>query len=161
MYCWYFRISIPNFRLFLNSVHNNRMDIYAENILEHYKHPHNTGNGDGASVSHMEKNISCGDEITAHITVSDDKITNIEWQGAGCAISQAGMSMLSDELKDMSLEDVSAMKKDTVYELFGVPIGPRRFKCALLCLHAVKNAILIYEQKEPQSWLKTVEIDED
>lgn len=137
------------------------MDIYAENILEHYKNPHNTGSGDNATVSHMEKNISCGDEVTAHLTVRDDKITAIEWQGTGCAISQAGMSMLSDELKDMAINEVLALKKDTVYDMFGVPIGPRRFKCALLCLHAVKNAILVCQEKDPQSWLKTVEIDED
>ena len=109
----------------------------------------------------MEKNISCGDEVTAHLTITDDKITDIAWQGTGCAISQAGMSMLSDELQGMSTKDVSALKKDAIYEMFGVPIGPRRFKCALLCLHAVKNALRIYEGNAPQSWLKTVEIDED
>lgn len=137
------------------------MDIYAENILEHYKNPQHTGDGANASVSHTEQNISCGDELTAHITITDDKITKIEWQGTGCAISQAGMSMLSEELENMSTEEVLQLKKDTIYNMFGVPIGPRRFKCALLCLHTVKNAILKNTGKEPQSWLKTVEIDED
>ncbi len=45
--------------------------------------------------------------------------------------------------------------------MLGVPIGPRRYKCALLCLHAVKNAIRKTEDLEPQGWLDTVEIEDD
>lgn len=135
------------------------MDVYAENILEHFKNPQHQGEGTGSSVSHEEKNVSCGDAITAHLTIEDGVLKQIEWQGTGCAISLAGMSMLSEELVSKQTADILAMNKDSIYELLGVPIGPRRFKCALIGLHAVKNAIHLHEGNDPQSWLQTVEID--
>ncbi|MDA0375917.1 MAG: iron-sulfur cluster assembly scaffold protein [bacterium] len=128
------------------------MDLYAENILDHYRDPRHKGTGDGATVSKEEDNPSCGDRITAHLWIEDDVITKIEWEGAGCAISQAAMSIFTEELEGKTTTEVLKIKKEDVYELLGVPIGPRRFKCALLCLHTVKNALA------PQSWLETVEI---
>lgn len=142
------------------------MDLYAENILDHYRDPRHkvesliTNNQSPNEVVHSEKNISCGDEITVALDIENNVITSIKWTGSGCAISQAGMSIFSEELEGKSVDEILKMKKDTVYALLGVPIGPRRFKCALLCLHTVKNAIRKYEGKEPQMWLETVEIDE-
>jgi len=136
------------------------MDLYAENILDHYRDPRNRGLGLGASSSGTEDNPSCGDRLTVHLWITNNVIEKIEWEGTGCAISQAGMSIFSEELEGKSVEEILKMKKDTVYALLGVPIGPRRFKCALLCLHTVKNAIRKHEGQEPQMWLETVEIDE-
>lgn len=137
------------------------MDLYAENILDHYRDPRHKGEGDGASVSREEDNPSCGDRLTVYLWIEDDVIKKIEWEGTGCAISQAGMSIFSEELEEKTTEEVLKMKKDNIYELLGVPIGPRRFKCALLCLHTVKNAIRKHKGEDPQMWLETVEIDED
>lgn len=78
------------------------------------------------------------------------------WEGSGCAISQAAMSLLSEELVGKSLKDIDAMKKETVYELLGVPVGPRRFKCALLCLHTLKNAVRKFRKEEVRGWSETV-----
>ncbi len=135
------------------------MDLYAENILDHYRHPRHKETLEGADVSHEEINVSCGDKVTVSLKLTDGTIADIGWQGEGCAISQAGISILTDELIGLSVDEVMKMKKQTVYELLGVPIGPRRFKCALLCLHAVKNAIHKLRDEAPQSWLDTVEID--
>lgn len=136
------------------------MDLYAETILDHYRDPRNSGTGSGAHTSMSEDNPACGDHLTVHLWIKDDKIQKIEWEGEGCAISLAGMSMLSEELEGIKVKDVLSMKKDDIYELLGVPIGPRRFKCALLCLHTIKNAIRSFQGKEPQSWLETVELGE-
>lgn len=137
------------------------MDLYAENILDHYRTPRNTGAGDGATVSASEINPSCGDTLTVHLTVEDDIIKRIEWEGEGCAISQAGMSIFSEEVVGKTTQDLLTMQKEEIYELLGVPIGPRRFKCALICLHTVKNALRKLEGQKPQSWLETVEIDQE
>lgn len=134
------------------------MDVYAENILEHYRSPRNTGSGNGASIMGKEDNPSCGDELTVHLWIEAGVIAKVEWEGNGCAISQAAMSMLSEEIEGLNVEDVLKMKKDDVYDMLGVPVGPRRFKCALLCLHTLKNAILELKGKQKQSWVKTVEI---
>ncbi len=135
------------------------MDLYAENILDHYRDPRNTGEGKGATVSAEEDNPACGDRLTVHLWIEDGSVTKIEWEGTGCAISQAGMSIFAEEFEGKTTEEILKLSKDTIYELFGVPIGPRRFKCALLCLHTMKNAIRKHEGKDPQMWLETVEID--
>lgn len=137
------------------------MDLYAENILEHYRNPRNkwvVGSGQWV-VTHTEKNPTCGDELTVGLNIKNGVIKEIAWEGTGCAISQAGMSMLAEELGGKTTDEIDAMKKDNMYTLLGVPIGPRRFKCALLGLHTLKNAIRKSAKKEPQSWLETVEID--
>lgn len=136
------------------------MDLYAENILDHYRTPRHVGEGNGATISAKEINPSCGDELTVHLFFENDVLTKLEWEGVGCAISQAGMSILSEELIGKHETDIAALRKDDIYELLGVPIGPRRYKCALLCLHTVKNALRALHSESPQSWLKTVEIDE-
>lgn len=132
------------------------MDLYAENILDHYRDPRNTGSN--GAISYKADNPACGDELTVYLTIEGDVISKIEWEGTGCAISQAGMSMLSEELEGMKVNDVTKMNKDDIYEMLGVPVGPRRFKCALICLHAVKNAIRSHSGNSPQSWLETVEV---
>lgn len=136
------------------------MDLYAENILEHSKNPRNSGTIDYPTVSHDEDNIACGDKIHLALKVEDGIISEVGWSGTGCAISQASMSILSEELIGKSGEEILAMKKEDVYDLLGVPIGPRRFKCALMSLHCTKNAIRKAQGCDPQSWLETVALDE-
>lgn len=140
------------------------MDIYAENIIDHYKHPHNKlplplgeGRGEGNFVRHEEKNISCGDTVTVDLSIENDSIVAIGWTGEGCAISQAAMSILSDELKGKSLKEIDVLNADAIKTMLGVPIGSRRMKCALLCLHALKNAIHAHRNEPMQSWQETVD----
>lgn len=135
------------------------MDLYAENILDHYRHPRNK-NGksqmeNGKCIAHTEENLSCGDTLTIHLLIHDDRISEISWDGTGCAISQAAMSMLSEELLEKSLSDLEALTPKNIYDMLGVPIGPRRVKCALLGLHALKNALRKKEGKETQNWNET------
>jgi len=137
------------------------MDLYAENILDHYRDPRKKEILKNSSIKHEEANHVCGDEVSIQIKIENDHIASIGWQGAGCAISQAGMSLLCEEVEGKTLEEVENLKKQDVYDLLGVPIGPRRFKCALICLHTLKNAIHLYKDEKPQGWAETVEIDEE
>jgi nitrogen fixation NifU-like protein len=134
------------------------MDLYADNILDHYKHPRNTGEIPGA-VRHREENLSCGDDLMIDVKIDDGVITSLKWQGQGCAISQAAMSLLSEDLIGMTVSDAEALKPDEIYSLLGVPVGPRRFKCALLCLHTLRNALRAARKQPPQSWLETVSLE--
>ncbi len=139
------------------------MDLYAENILDHYRHPRNKnllpqqrekGRDEGGQrISHEEVNLSCGDALTIHLQIADGQVTAMWWEGSGCAISQAAMSMLTEELSGKSLDDVDALTKENVYELLGVPVGPRRTKCALLGLHTLKNAVRKFRGEEMQGWV--------
>ncbi len=137
------------------------MDLYAENILDHYRHPRGQEPLKKVTAEHGEENLSCGDELKLQLNISNGNIAGASWSGTGCAISQAAMSMLSEELIGKSADDVAAMKPDDIYALLGVPVGPRRFKCALLCLHTLKNAFLIASGKKPQGWLETVAVEDN
>ena len=135
------------------------MDLYAENILDHFKHPRGQVALANSSVKHREENASCGDELTVQLKIEDEKITGLSWSGTGCAISQAAMSMLSEEILNSKFQIPNSLKAKDIYELLGVPIGPRRFKCALLGLHALKNALRKFEGKKEQSWIETVGVE--
>jgi len=78
--------------------------LYQEVILDHYKHPLNKGLSAtyGAQVHHV--NPSCGDEITLNISAKDGVITSITWDGVGCSISQASVSIASDLLWPLRMQ---------------------------------------------------------
>ncbi len=128
------------------------MDLYAENILDHYRHPRQQGALPSPTVTHEERNISCGDELSIHLILDDDHIRDVAWTGTGCAISQAGMSMLAEGLIGKATTEIGAMTPKTMFDLLGVPIGARRLKCALLSLHVLKNALHKAKSEEPQGW---------
>lgn len=134
------------------------MDLYADNILDHYKHPHRKAVLAAPSIAHTEKNTTCGDALAIELMIEDDVITDIGWNGEGCAISQAAMSIISDELIGKKLTDIDALSSAEVLKLIGVPVGARRMKCALLCLHALKNAIHEYRKEPMQTWNDTVNL---
>lgn len=132
------------------------MDLYAENILDHYRHPRGKQLMENPTVTHEEVNLSCGDALEIQLLVENDRVAAVGWSGSGCAVSQAAMSILSEELVGKSLKELEAIDKEKIYELLGVPIGPRRVKCALLCLHAMKNAVRISMKEAPQGWMETI-----
>ncbi len=132
------------------------MDLYAENILDHYRRPRGKTPLPGATVTHHERNASCGDDLTVSLKIKDGAIAGVGWDGQGCAISQAGMSLLSEHLTGMTTADATALTPATMLEWLGVPVGPRRQKCALLALHALRNALRSAEGLPPSTWAETL-----
>ncbi|HEU5015036.1 MAG TPA: SUF system NifU family Fe-S cluster assembly protein [Roseiflexaceae bacterium] len=121
-------------------------DMYRELILEHNKHPHNVGTLDHPDVSHEETNPLCGDRIKIDLAIESGIITDVRFVGRGCAISQASASLLTDELKGKSLDEVRALTNDDMLDLIGIPLdkNPVRIKCALLPLKTLKYGIYQY-----------------
>lgn len=113
-------------------------DLYRELILEHYQHPHNHGTLPDADVSFEDSNPLCGDRIRIDLKIKDGIVTDVKFTGKGCAISQASASMLTDEIKGKSLEEIRRIDKQVVLDLLGIPLGPTRLKCALLPLKVIK-----------------------
>lgn len=141
------------------------MDLYAENILEHYRNPCNKVTDPDPSpdpkegqIIHSESNPTCGDELTVHLTIEDNTVSSITWSGEGCAISLAAMSMLSEELEGEEVSAVLKLSKEDILQMLNVLISNRRLKCALLCLHVAKNALRKMAGEEPQGWVETVEV---
>jgi len=118
------------------------MDIYAQNIMDHYKHPRHNGPLAKADAKHRALNQSCGDDITVFLKFSGDKIKQIKFIGQGCAISQAGISILSEELPGKTKKEVLAYGFDEIKKIFGIAISERRYNCAMLGLQAIQRAII-------------------
>ncbi len=119
--------------------------LYHENILDHYKHPHNFGEMKHPHVRHREHNPLCGDTLDVFLKFGDGKIKDISFVGKGCAISQASASMLTDAIKGKTVAEIERMTKENVLELLGITLSPVRLKCAMLSLDTLKNAIHIHE----------------
>ena len=140
--------------------------LYQEVILDHYKHPHHKGLTPGdIQVHHI--NPSCGDEITLALKLDSGVVKELTWDGAGCSISQASVSIMSDLLNGKSLEEaqeilnqflsmmqskgadqgVEEVLEDAV-ALAGVSKYPARIKCALLGWMAYKDAVSQLVAKE-------------
>lgn len=116
-------------------------DLYRDEILEHYRNPHNFGILESPTTSREGANPLCGDRITLMLSIGDDgTVENVAFTGRGCAISQASASMLTDEIKGKSLDEISHMDRQTVLDNLGIEISPARMKCAMLSLETLRDA---------------------
>jgi nitrogen fixation NifU-like protein len=139
----------------------NLDNLYQEVILDHYKNPLNKRLSEHFDVQVHHINPSCGDEITLNLTLDGQTIKEITWDGVGCSISQASISIASDLLMGKSLSAADSISEqfielmqskgkktgdEAVLEdavaLAGVSQYPARIKCALLGWMAIKDATL-------------------
>ncbi len=120
----------------------NAESMYSEIILDYYRNPRNYGTIEGADASSRDVNPSCGDVIEIQMRIADGKITEAKFNGKGCAISQAAVSMLCENIEGKSLEEVIAMSREEMLGLLGVEVSGMRSKCALLGFKVAKMALI-------------------
>lgn len=92
---------------------------------------------------HGEKyNYSCGDEIEVFMKTKEGKVEDFRYEVRGCAISVSGASLLSEEIRGMTLDEVRELDNDFIEDLMGTQFTSSRIKCAMLALDALKEAIM-------------------
>ena len=126
---------------------NGLKDLYKQVILDHSKYPRNNGEVvDGYKLEML--NPSCGDKITVSMDIEDNIIKDIKFVGTGCSISLASASMLTEELKGLTVSEANLKIKDFLNMIMGNEFNednledsialhnisqlPARVKCATL-----------------------------
>ena len=131
-------------------------DLYQQVILDHCKNPRNFHELASATSSAQGHNPLCGDRLKLYLAMDGDVIKDASFLGAGCCISKASASLLTDSVKGKSRAEVQKMfelvhdmvmtgeMKAEVGKLAvfaGVHKFPARVKCAILAWHALVAAL--------------------
>jgi nitrogen fixation NifU-like protein len=117
-------------------------ELYRDYILEHYKSPHHFGTLEQHDLQAHDVNPLCGDELQVQLAVDENGvITDIAFEGTGCAISQASASIASDEYIGMNVSEVTKLNHEWIQDLLGIEISPTRKKCAQLNLKVMRGAV--------------------
>lgn len=132
-------------------------DLYQEVIIDHSKRPRNRGTLAGATHTAEGYNPLCGDRLTLHLKVEDGRVAAVAFEGAGCAISTASASLMTDAIKGKTPDEAEAtfqgfhrlltedratvpgLGKLAVFS--GVRDYPMRVKCATLAWHTLRAAL--------------------
>ena len=117
------------------------LDMYAENILDHYRNPKNFGKLENPDVKFRELNPLCGDEYEFQLKLSDGSVKDVKFNGDGCAISMASASMLSEFVRGKKISEVKKVSAEDIFKLIGITVSPARIKCALLPLSVLKGCL--------------------
>jgi nitrogen fixation protein NifU and related proteins len=133
-------------------------ELYQDIILDHFKHPRNRRELAESEVLVDEENPTCGDHIRLTAKVEGGRITDVKYDGKGCAISMASASMMSERLIGMTVPEARRFSADftalvrgekemppdelgDLAALEGVKEFPLRVKCATMAWHAAESAL--------------------
>ena len=120
-------------------------ELYRQNILDHNRNPRNYGKLSVCDIRESGKNANCGDDVTLYIKFgNNDIVSEISFDGYGCAISKAGASMLTEYAKGKSIDELRSTTEDDIYKMFGVQINPGRKNCALLAYKTLQKILKKY-----------------
>ena len=117
------------------------MSLYQDVILDHYRNPRNQGELKRPTHTGSALNPTCGDQLQMDIIMENGIIKEIGFSGAGCAISQASASLLTEEVLGKKSEEILALSPQDILKLLGVTLSPARLKCGLLSLETLKKAL--------------------
>jgi len=135
-------------------------ELYQEVVLDHNRRPRNFKRPDHVNRTAEGFNPLCGDQVNVYLNVEDDVITDVGFEGVGCAISKASTSMMTESVKGRTTAEAEEIfsaframvtgKADGAsdvellgdLEVFqGVSQYPARIKCATLSWHALQAAL--------------------
>lgn len=140
-------------------------ELYKEVILDHYRSPRNRGKLEPSSFDLHRDNPLCGDEVHLYADIDDGKVTAMRFEGKGCSISQASISMMTEKLQGEKVKSAEALaetfkammlgddpdNEDALGDLValkGVQKYPVRIKCALLGWNTFLEGLKHYREKQ-------------
>jgi len=116
------------------------VNIYVEEVMDHYEHPRNQGEMEGPEMEGRETNATCGDMVQFQLRVKKGIVMEVKWKGIGCAVSTAASSKLSEWLKGKRVSEIVKMDAEEITrEGVGFEVSPGREKCLNLPSRAVKK----------------------
>jgi nitrogen fixation NifU-like protein len=137
-------------------------DLYQEVILDHNRRPHHYGRLEAPTRTAKGNNPLCGDKLVLDVSIADGRVTDVAFEGSGCAISKASASLMTDAVVGKSIHDAREMFNQfiamitapveqapaeddetlgSLVALAGVREFPMRVKCASLAWHTLKSAL--------------------
>ncbi len=117
-------------------------DLYRELIIDRYKNPRFRGALDPHDITFEDDNPLCGDHIRIDLRLDgEERVSQVAFDGHGCAISQASADLLAESIVGTSLEEVKKISKQDILDMLGIELGPVRLKCALLSLKVLKAGV--------------------
>ena len=83
--------------------------LYQQVILDHAREKHGAGDPSGMDASSHQVNPTCGDEVTLGVSLDGDHLASLQWEGDGCSISRASLSMMTDLTQGKSAEEIGRL----------------------------------------------------
>lgn len=135
---------------------NNLRELYQEVILDHNRNPKNHFSMENASAHALGYNPLCGDKLTVYVKVMNNTLEAVSFVGCGCAISQASASIMTEAVKNKTLEQVHELFHEAQHLMMGAEVAthnerllalagvrefPARVKCATLAWHTLEAAL--------------------
>lgn len=135
--------------------------LVRELLADHERNPRNYGQLSKPDIEEQTENPQCvgpthpeGDQVTLQATLSADDppvVESVRFTGEGCTLSQAGASLLTEQLVGTPVDEVITWDSDTIEEFVGMDLTPSRLQCAELALLAFRRGLDDHE----------IEIDDD
>lgn len=118
-----------------------KMNIYRQQMLDHYKNPRNFGSIEDADATMELENLSCGDKIIIYFKLQGDKVESVMFEGEGCAVAIATASQLTGYLKGKSIKQVKKLTYEDLAKVINIELSLTRIKCANLSLETAQKAL--------------------
>lgn len=134
--------------------------LVRELLTDHSRNPRNYGQLSDPDIEWQATNPQCvgpthpeGDQVTLHVVLADDDtvIDTVRFTAQGCTLSQAGASLLTEQMAGTPVTDVLAWESDDIETCVGMELTPSRLKCAELALTAFRQGIAAHETETTDS----------
>lgn len=121
--------------------------MYSREVMQHFRNPKNMGEMKDPDGVGQAGNPQCGDILKLYIKVKDNKIKKIKFETLGCAVAIAVSSVITEMVKNKTLDEAMKItKKDVAEKLGGLPSF--KMHCSNLAAQALRQAIKNYEEKK-------------